>query len=281
MITLGEGTVLSGNVFSHGDDKPFGIYFRNPSPNEPNDVIIHLPNPHATVIGIDVSINVIEELNRRKFKENKPWLVKQADALNLQKDFGVNSVDTIVFSSILHELYSYIPYQGKKFNKDVVIQALKSAFEVLRPGGRIIIRDGIMTEPKEEIRLLEFLTPDGMDFFKRYVQDFKGRQIQYEQINSRMVKLPVNDLREFCYTYTWGEEAYPHEVQEQFGYFTPSEYKQVIEETFGEQATILQFSHYLQDGYEEHLLPKVRVMNEKGEDVRLPDSTCFIVIEKN
>ncbi|MDI5788952.1 hypothetical protein PO124_12605 [Bacillus licheniformis] len=28
----------------------------------------------------------------------------------------------------------------------------------------------------------------------------------------------MNDAMEFLYTYTWGEEAYPHEVQEQFGY---------------------------------------------------------------
>lgn len=242
--------------------------------------ILSEDHPHATVIGIDVATNVIEELNRRKFRENKKWLVKKADALNLKKDFEPNSVDTIVFSSVLHELFSYIPFKGKKFNIEVVIQALKSSFEVLRPGGRIIIRDGIMTEPKEQLRLLEFLTPDGMDFFKRYVKDFKGRKIQYEQISERVVKLPVNDLMEFCYTYTWGEEAYPHEVQEQFGYFTPSEYQKSIKDALGEQVRILHFSHYLQDGYEKHLLPKIRVMDEHGNVVRLPDSTCFIVIEK-
>lgn len=99
--------------------------------------ILSEDHPHVTVIGIDISENVIQELKRRKYKESKPWLVQQADALNLKKDFGVNSVDTIVFSSVLHELYSYISYQGKKFNKEVVIQALKSAFEVLRPSGRL------------------------------------------------------------------------------------------------------------------------------------------------
>ena len=237
-------------------------------------------HPHAKIIGVDISENVLEELNYRKNRENKNWIVKQADALHLNKTFRPESVDTIVFSSILHELYSYIPYQGKKFNKDVIIQALKNSFEILRKGGRIIIRDGIMTEPKDEIRFLEFKDSNGMSFFKRYVNDFKGRKIEYKQINEKTVKLKVNDLMEFCYTYTWGEEAYPHEVQEQFGYFTPSEYKNVIYQTLGEKAKIIEFRHYLQDGYEEHLLPKIKVMNEDGEEVRLPDSTCFIVIEK-
>ncbi|WP_062106415.1 class I SAM-dependent methyltransferase [Bacillus niameyensis] len=237
-------------------------------------------HPHATVVGIDLSLNVIEELNRRKFRENKSWIVKQADALKLKEHFEPNSVDTIVFSSILHELYSYVPYNGEKFNSDVVIQALKSSFEILSPGGRMIIRDGIMTEPKEEMRLLEFFDPSGLAFFKRYVMDFKGRMIQYEQLDDMTIKLPVNDLMEFCYTYTWGEEAYPHEVQEQFGYFTPNEYREVIAEMIGESGKIIEFRHYLQDGYEEFLLPKVKVMDENGEKVSLPDSTCFIVVEK-
>lgn len=119
-----------------------------------------------------------------------------------------------------------------------------------------------------------------MAFFHRYVMDFKGRKIEYDQLDDRTVKLQVNDLMEFCYTYTWGEEAYPHEVQEQFGYFTPTEYRAVIEAALGERADILILDHYLQDGYEEFLLPKVEVRNESGEIVSLPDSTCFIVIEK-
>ncbi len=237
-------------------------------------------HPDATVVGIDVSTNVIEELNRKKIRENKRWLVKQADALDLKKYYEANSIDTIVFSSILHELYSYIPYNGRKFNHEVVLQALKSSFEVLSTGGRIIIRDGIMTEPKDEMRLLEFKEPSGMDFFKRYVNDFKGRKIEYKEVDKRTIQLPVNDLMEFCYTYTWGEEAYPHEVQEQFGYFTPTEYKQAITQALGKNASIIKFEHYLQKGYEEFLLPKVKIMNKAGDIVRLPDSTCFIVIEK-
>lgn len=237
-------------------------------------------HPNAEVIGIDISTNVVEELAKKKVRENKGWFVKQADALELKSYYKPNSIDTIVFSSILHEMYSYIPYKGMKFNPDVVSQALKSSFEVLSPGGRIIIRDGIMTEPKEEMRLLVFHEERGMSFFKRYVHDFKGRIISYNQIDEKTIKLPVNDLMEFLYTYTWGEEAYPHEVQEQFGYFTPNEYKTVIQDTLGEEATIVTFQHYLQDGYEEFLLPKVKVMDESGNVTSMPDSTCFIVIEK-
>ncbi|MDA4896375.1 methyltransferase domain-containing protein, partial [Streptomyces sp. MS2A] len=40
-------------------------------------------HPEAEVIGIDLSVNVIEELQKRKVREHKPWHVKQADALDL------------------------------------------------------------------------------------------------------------------------------------------------------------------------------------------------------
>lgn len=240
--------------------------------------ILSEDHPEAEVVGIDVSTNVVEELNRRKTRENKRWQVKQADALELKDYYNPGSVDTIVFSSILHEMFSYIPYKGKKFNHNVIIQALKSSFEVLNDGGRIIIRDGIMTEPND-MRYLEFKDDKGHEFFRRYVKDFKGREIVYDVLEDGNIKLPVNDAMEFLYTYTWGEEAYPHEVQEQFGYFTPSEFKKAIEEALGDKARIVAFKHYLQDGYEEFLSPKVKVMDEQGVEV-LPDSTCFIVIEK-
>ncbi|WP_312094397.1 class I SAM-dependent methyltransferase [Niallia sp.] len=242
--------------------------------------ILSEKHPNAKVIGIDLAINVIEALEKRKIREKKSWFVKQADALQLKETFELNSMDTIIFSSILHEMYSYIPYNGKKFNPEVITHSLKSAFDVLKPGGRIIIRDGIMTEPKEKLRQLEFKQSGGLDFFKRYVQDFKGRTIVYEQLNEHTIQLPINDAMEFLYTYTWGEEAYPHEVQEQFGYFTPSEYKEVIQDVIGDKGKILLFHHYLQDGYEDHLLPYVRVTDIEKNAVSLPDSTCFIVIEK-
>ncbi|AIF65587.1 methyltransferase type 12 [Terribacillus saccharophilus] len=240
--------------------------------------ILSEDHPEAEVVGIDVSTNVIEELNKRKNRENKRWQVKQADALELKDYYDSGSIDTIVFSSILHEMFSYIPYKGKKFNHEVIIQALKSSFEVLNDGGRIIIRDGIMTEPND-MRYLKFKDEKGHEFFSRYVKDFKGREIAYDVVDDGNIKLAVNDAMEFLYTYTWGEEAYPHEVQEQFGYFTPSEFKKAIEEALGDKARIVAFKHYLQDGYEEFLSPKVKVMDEQGVE-GLPDSTCFIVIEK-
>lgn len=47
MITLGEGTVLTGNVCAGEEQKPFGIYFTDREQNPENSVIIALPSNKA------------------------------------------------------------------------------------------------------------------------------------------------------------------------------------------------------------------------------------------
>lgn len=236
--------------------------------------------PEKNIIGVDISQNVIDALKRRKQLEKKNWDVKYGDALNLVDYIGRGQADTIIFCSILHEIYSYIEYEGRKFNTKTLEKALKSAFDILSAGGRIIIRDGIMTEPKEQYRRIKFLSSEGIEFLQRYVKDFKGREISYTVVGQNEVLMKINDAMEFLYTYTWGDDSYAHEVQEQFGYFTPSEYMAFIQNTLGESAKIIELRHYLQEGYTIELAKKIEFFDENRNIASLPDSTCLIVIEK-
>lgn len=238
--------------------------------------------PEKEVTGVDIATNVIEALQRKKQTENRAWQVVHGDALNLSDTFEEASLDTIIYSSIFHEFFSYIPYNGKKFNHETIEAALKSGFKTLKKGGRIIIRDGIMTEPMDTKRIIAFNNPkEDLRFLERYKKDFKGRDIKVEYLSENKVKMPINDAMEFLYTFTWGEESYVHEVNEQFGYFTPSAYKETIAKTLGEENyDLIACKHYLQAGYTEHLSKKIRFLNEQEQEVSLPDSTCLIVIEK-
>ncbi len=235
--------------------------------------------PNSDIKGIDLSENVINELTKKKLKEGHMWNIIKGDALNLTKYFANNSIDTIIFSSIIHELYSYILYNGKKFNKDTIKVALKEAYSILSINGRIIIRDGIMSSPVNSYRIIEFNDKEDIKKLDRYINDFKGRKITYEKIGDNKVKMLINDAMEFLYTYTWGEESYPLEVQEQFGYFTLDEYITFIKENLP-NAKIIESKSYLQKGYEENLLPKINFYDEDMNVVSLPDSTSIIVIEK-
>lgn len=236
--------------------------------------------PQKKVLGVDIAQNVLDSLRKKKQLENRSWDVLFGDALNLGQYIEKGKVDTIIFCSILHELFSYIEYDGKKFNHDTLAAAFKSTFEVLPSGGRIIIRDGIMTEPVNQKRIIRFLSEEGIEFLDRYASDFKGREIEYSIVGRNEVLMPVNDAMEFLYTYTWGEKSYVHEVNEQFGYFTPSGFREFITKTLGAGARIVEFKHFLQEGYTIALSQKIEFYDERRNPVRLPDSTCIVVIEK-
>jgi hypothetical protein len=101
-----------------------------------------------------------------------------------------------------------------------------------------------------------------------------------QQLDEATVKMKVNDAMEFLYTYTWGEKSYPLEVKEQFGYFTPKEYISFLKKIANNKCKIIESRFFLQKGYEDHLLPKIIIYDEHYNVVKLPDSTCIIVIEK-
>jgi cyclopropane fatty-acyl-phospholipid synthase-like methyltransferase len=234
--------------------------------------------PNKVIYGIDLSENVIRELNKKKGIEHSSWNVIKGDALELNKH--INDVDTIIYSSIIHELYSYIEMDGSKFNYKTILKAIESAYDILNMGGRIIIRDGIMSENKEDYRIIEFKDINDINILNNYCHDFKGRVINYELIDSNKVVMTINDAMEFLYTYTWGPDSYAHEVNEQFGYFTPNEYIKFFKENFKDKFKIVECKHFLQEGYEEHLLNKISIYDINGNVVSLPDSTCIIVVEK-
>lgn len=237
--------------------------------------------PDKKILGTDISTNVIEVLNQKKEAEKHSWTVQKhnfvEDSINVP-----NNGMSIIFSSILHEIFSYTETAAGKFNIESVKKALKNAYDSLPAGGRIIIRDGIKTDSKD-IVTLKFKDHGGISFFKNFLVDFKG----LPDINPMTPEVPfidathtvsgdINYMREFLYTYTWGKESYAHEVNEQFGYFTLKEFVSFFEEL---GAKIIIANEFLEPGYTEHLSPLVDVYKD-GEKIAFPNSNCIIVVEK-
>lgn len=230
------------------------------------------------VFGIDISSNVIDELNKKELREKRSYNLVKGNALYLEKYFQKGSIDTIIFSSIIHELFSYIDYDGKKFNYDTIKKCLISAYDIIPIHGRIIIRDGIMSSTNNK-RIIEFKDKEDINYLKKYSKDFKGRQIKYDIIDDNKVIMNENDSMEFLYTYTWGSESYACEVQEQFGYFSKDEYEDFVLKNLNNSKIIIS-SSFLQSGYSEHLLNKINYYDENYNTIDLPNSTYILVIEK-
>lgn len=229
--------------------------------------------PEKEIIGTDISENVIEVLLSKKKSEGHRWTVLRHNYVD-----GVfpEPVDCILFSSILHEVFSYTETDAGRFQIESVKKALRNAYDSLRPGGRIIIRDGVRTGGNNTLSVT-FKDPEGLSFFRNFVQDFKGlsdiedKRIQIDE-DTQTVSGVTDYMREFLYTYTWGRQSYAHEVQEQFGYFTIEEFREFFE-SIG--AKLIRCEAFLEPGYPLHLSPKVSLTPD-----RYPDSNCIVVAEK-
>ncbi len=237
----------------------------------------------AEIIGLDLSHQVILALEQKKAKQHAKWQVLEGNAFELPELFAENSLDGVIFCSILHEIYSYIEQpDGSRFHLESVRDMLQAAFRTLKPGGRILIRDGIM--PEHEPRLLRFKSEDGIPFFEAYCREFKGRTIVPNYVDKETILLDSADAMEFMYTYTWGAESFPYEVREQYGIMTYSDYCHHLEMWLGPTAHIVpvlpEEASYLQPGYVDALKDKLKLMDENGNEVRYPASNAIIVIEK-
>lgn len=239
--------------------------------------------PQKKIIGTDISTNVIEVLNTKIVNEGHSYQVMRH---NFVEDVLTEKVDTILFSSIIHEIFSYTEWEGAYFRKEAVVSALKHAVDSLRPNGRIIIRDGVMC-PKSAVGKITFKEPSGISFCKNYCQDFGGLSHLRNADSSKTWKkdkvmldgavltADLDFIREALYTYTWGDASYAQEVKEQFGYFTLEEYISVLESL---DMHVIKAESFTEQGYPDHLNPLVTLEDGLTWD-DLP-STCILVAEK-
>ncbi|HEY5948352.1 MAG TPA: methyltransferase domain-containing protein, partial [Kofleriaceae bacterium] len=96
--------------------------------------------PDAEIIGVDLSAEAVAALQAHARAGNHKWRVVLGAAEMLPDLVGAGSVDSVVFCSILHEVYSYTERGGSKFHLESVRDVIRAAWRTLKPGGRIVIR---------------------------------------------------------------------------------------------------------------------------------------------
>jgi SAM-dependent methyltransferase len=235
--------------------------------------------PTSEIVGIDLSREVVTALESRARSNGRHWRVVLGAAESLPE--LCKDVDSVVFCSILHEVYSYTE---PRFALASVERVIRAAFATLRPGGRIVIRDGVM--PAAGTRRIKFVAPDSRTTFDVYVAQFEGRPIRYRELGNGLVELATADAMEFLYTYTWGPASFPYEVRELYGILEYGAYVTALIDWCGgpQHAEIVEIPaalrSYLQPGYRDNLAGKIELTDEHGLAVELPDSNCLIAIER-
>ncbi len=247
--------------------------------------------PTSRIVGLDASRAVVEAHEERAAGKTLAYEMIHGDAFELESIFGRGEVDTIVFCSVLHEVFSYVPYGNppKRFSVDAVMAMVQAAYRSLKRKGRIVVRDGIM--PADEPRVLEFLDPSWREGLDLFAKAYEPRAIHFEPLADNRVRIGARDLFEFLTTYTWGPDSFPYEVREQRAVLPRGEYvsqmieacKKVDPESTPKEVPVPDdLAAYLQPGYPKNILPHVRILDGSGDrEVPMDPVNGVWVIEKS
>lgn len=210
----------------------------------------------------------------------KPYGVRTAEAYanEIGEHWENEFFGSIILSSVMHEVFSYGNRDGKyKRSLMPVYETLESIYDALVPGGRVIIRDGVMASNWEQKVTLKMLNGDvaGVKAFLD-LQPFKHR-VSLTQISDDTFLGTLESVQSFAYTYTWGEEALARESQELFSILPLKTYGEYIE---AHGFKLVHSEEYVQQGYVDALSPQIAILDEEGNAVDFPPTNAIWVAEK-
>lgn len=121
--------------------------------------------------------------------------------------------DVVLFSSVLHEVYSY---GGKSFDK--VIEVLKEAGSVLSPNGRVVIRDGAVPDKNSHLVSYRLVNPvDAREFLARL--DAESQFDFHVTITGEgEITGTQRAVNRFLNVYTWGWDSFLREKDERVNF---------------------------------------------------------------
>lgn len=229
--------------------------------------------PESQVVGMDLSRELLRLADGRHYPNGNVSVVK---GNVVQRHFTPGSVTTSIYSSVVHEIYSYSNY-----NKDVVRLALLNNRMELAREGMLVIRDGVKP-PDRRV----WLRMDGetQARFRRFAKEFKGgagvKFEEKEQLKRTWFRLSLADANEFLskkdYLENWDAE-----VKEEFGVFTLEEWKKELE-AIGYKAVVAR--SYLNPWIAEHRYKNKAWLHadgglNPGEEIPYPDTTMVIAAQ--
>jgi len=187
--------------------------------------------------------------------------------------FKSGSIDTIVLCSIMHEVFSY-----KGYDYSAVRRTLAHCAAALKPGGRLIIRDGVKPARQDAVSLT-FLRPTAWAKFLKFSKEFGSSEIVWRMKDGR-VQVARRDAMEFLTKYLY-DVNWRFEVKEQFGVFTLDDWAVELKKA---GLRVLHRESYLLEWLRKTHWEKDVVMEVKTargyEPTDYPDSTMLLVAGK-
>ena len=171
--------------------------------------------PMCEVLGIDYSKSMTE-LAQRRYCDSYLNLSFQWGTVNT---LNLSTANTIILSSVLHEVYSY-----SNDSLQAVSDMLEDSYNLLLPGGRIIIRDFIQPKFPEKAVILHHRLDDirnGHDF-ESFQKTF-SRNISLGSIRKcnqwKIYETNIGSAYEYIYRKDF-HEMWEFELLERYGFWT-------------------------------------------------------------
>src|SRR5262249_10331529 len=239
-------------------------------------LLVHLSAawPSSRIVGIDVSKELLRTAKIQPYPHPNVTILQ---GNIIQQHFPARSVSTVIFSSVIHEIFSYNGY-----DRDAVRQALRNTRIELESAGRVIIRDGVKPEGGNVWMRCDGVTEQR---FRRFARDFKSNSpspgVAYEERihdGRSWFVLSIHDANEFLSKKDYLEN-WVIEVNEEFGVFTLAEWRGELE-ALGHR--ILEARSYVNPWILEHRY-RGRVWlradggDRPGAELPFPDTTALIV----
>lgn len=237
-------------------------------------------------LGYDVTALDANEDAVNRIRSRFPKVTTVQLLANQATQLGAGMFDAVICSSILHEVFSY----GDNVRGPGHVSSISRAFDafhyVLKPGGVLVIRDGVLPENWEDhgsITLLDGHEPasvftylDMCPFANGVAHGDMGNAVNLTWDGKKTFKGNVRSLLEFAYTYTWGLDSYPRETQELYALKTLDEYADFLT-VHGFDVELKE--SYLQPGYSTHL-QTMMLLDVNGESNSWFDSNALWVARK-
>lgn len=143
--------------------------------------------------GLDLSQGMLDKaIEKDKEIGRKNTFYEVGNAFNLP--YTKNSKDAIILSSIMHELYSYPSeeYNEDAYSKDSILHFMQKAYDCLKPGGVLIIKDPATPE-------IDAWEPIVVKNANKLDGEYPVIENDDELKNANITKLSTYDkLRRFC-----------------------------------------------------------------------------------
>lgn len=242
---------------------------------------------YGTILDVGCADGTLLTKLKEKNSESELWGIEpNRDFYKICKGKGLNVInstiedidiytlpkfDTIIFSSVLHEISSYSDVYT--FTVKPIKNALNIAYTLLKSGGQILIRDGVGTDDTSKL-LFSFNDCKDSKFVYKFNAEFVGRDYLTSKYNdsnkvistisSNEFLTSVNVAKEFFFTYTWGETSWPREKQEIYGILSLQEWNDLLDYLHDTLHLRVEFKHTHSEEYAKYVGKKIKINTGKS-----------------